>query len=221
MNIANWIANLNFEFADYSACEGCKVHAGFYWTYLTLATHVIHDVQTLLNRYATATILVTGHSLGAAMAVHCGLDLVSKVTRGNEVRVYSFGTPRVGNPAFASYAASTFPQKHEYRVTHKADPVPHLPLEAMGYLHAPHELWYNNNANTTWRNCQDSATAEDPLCSDSVPLPIGFEDHLLYLGVCTECSCTSWNNGRGSTEIHYKDPMLRRLAARGRRMFLG
>ena len=48
-------------------------------------------------------------------------------------RVYTYGQPRVGNTAFADfYMTGT---RVSWRLTHHRDPVPHLPLESMGFHH--------------------------------------------------------------------------------------
>jgi hypothetical protein len=153
-----------------------------------MAAAMLKDVQLMLTKNPGATVFVTGHSLGAAVALHAAVDIIR--TTGAHVHLYNYGEPRVGNPAFAAWAAATLTEGRQFRVTHARDPVPHLPPLDFGFIHTPHELWYDNNGNTTWRDCKDSSTAEDPTCSDSV-LPIDVEDHLLYLGICTECSCTS------------------------------
>jgi hypothetical protein len=188
-NIKNWFADLDFVKCDYPACSGCEVHAGFYDVYLSMSSEMLSDVQTLVSANPGAPILVTGHSLGAAVSMHAAVDIMQKISGVSSLQLYNFGEPRVGNPAFAAWAASVLPAGKQYRVTHEADPVPHVPPEVFGFLHAPHELWYNNDGSTSWKDCQDSATSEDDSCSDSVPIPIDIDDHLLYLGLCTECSC--------------------------------
>ena len=187
-NIKNWIADLDFTFANYPDCSGCEVHKGFYQVYLSMSTGVLSDVQALVSAHPGSPILVTGHSLGAAVSVHAAIDIMNKVSGVSSLELYNFGDPRVGNPAFAAYATTVLPQGKQFRVTHAADPVPHVPPMVFGYLHAPHELWYNNDGSSSWKDCADSASSEDKSCSDST-IPINIDDHLLYLGICTECSC--------------------------------
>lgn len=74
-----------------------------------------------------------------------------------------------------------------WRVTHNADPVPHLPLEAMGFAHPAQEIWYNEDQ-SRYTTC--SATdGEDPSCSDSVPLDIDVIDHLSYMQLDIALMC--------------------------------
>jgi hypothetical protein len=194
-NIPNWIADFNFIKMVYpdSDCPGnCEVHEGFFEVYQELAAAVLRDTQTLVRKYPGSRIIVTGHSLGAAVSVHAALDIKRKVSGVTQLEVYNFGEPRVGNPEFAAWVTTVLPDGVQYRVTHASDPVPHLPPMAFGFLHAPHELWYDNNGATSFKNCDDSATSEDSSCSDST-IPIDVSDHLLYLGICTECSCSSFD----------------------------
>ncbi|RNC58764.1 lipase, partial [Trypanosoma cruzi] len=113
-----------------------------------------------------------------------------------KVLLYTFGQPRVGNEAFANWLLASFCRGgHElYRVTHKRDVVPHLPPMFVGYLHVPHEVWYDNDGDTVHKNCTDTfgtpcsalTANEDPNCSGSI-YPTSIEDHLKYLGVCKGC----------------------------------
>ena len=188
-NIGNWIADLSFKKIPYPACSGCEVHEGFYEVWQGLRTPMMASINSLISTYPTASIFVTGHSLGAAVSIHAGVDIASNLRK--PVTVYNFGEPRVGNQAFAQWATTVLSSGEQYRVTHKADPVPHLPPMSWGYLHTPHELWYDNNGDSSYQNCTDSASAEDSKCSDST-IPIAISDHLLYLGICTECTCTGF-----------------------------
>jgi predicted lipase len=72
-------------------------------------------------------ILVTGVSLGGALAAFSTYDLVTyfKHTK-KEVTIlsYTFGQPRIGNENFAKTIDEAITI---YRVVHNSDPVPHLP----------------------------------------------------------------------------------------------
>ena len=49
---------------------------------------------------------VLGHSMGSAMATICALDLKFTLDLP-DVRVYTFGSPRVGNDIFSKFFADT------------------------------------------------------------------------------------------------------------------
>lgn len=80
--------------------------------------------------------------MGGALASFCALDLA--ITHGgNNVYLMTFGQPRVGNAAFASYFTKYVP--NTIRVTHEHDIVPHLPpyffiFPDQTYHHFPTEV---------------------------------------------------------------------------------
>lgn len=65
-----------------------------------------------LNNYK---LVITGHSLGGALAVHAATDLVYSGLRPVH-KVYTFGQPRVGNKQFDQFLKSKV--QDVYRVTH-------------------------------------------------------------------------------------------------------
>lgn len=88
-----------------------KVECGFSSLYRTpgahvpsLAESVVNEVQRLIEQYKgeTLSITVTGHSLGAALALLVGDELSNCAPDAPPVAVFSFGGPRVGNRSFAN-----------------------------------------------------------------------------------------------------------------------
>lgn len=64
----------------------------------------------------------------------------------DQVSLYTFGEPRTGNQAFASFMDEAFkatsPSTTQYfRVTHADDGIPNLPPASQGYVHAGIEYW--------------------------------------------------------------------------------
>jgi len=124
-----WIDDLDFFKTPYPPCasSGCEVHRGFYHSYLDIANATRKAVHQLLDDHKGAELYVTGHSLGAAEAELCALDMAEQVEVPHAT--YTFGCPRVGDSDhWYKYFAKMIPDNH-YRVTHYADPVPHLPPE--------------------------------------------------------------------------------------------
>jgi predicted lipase len=182
VSITNWIDDLDFfkiNFSGYGTsvvnCTGCEVHEGFYKTYMSVADEVRAGVNGYLAQYPTATIAVTGHSLGASLALHAALDLA--IDKLPVKSLYNFGQPRTGEINFSQYATSMLQDKI-FRITHHKDPVPHVPLEEMGFHHEPTEVFYNwlNNEYTV---CDSSG--EDPNCANQYYVDLNVPDHLLYL----------------------------------------
>ncbi|XP_008801786.3 phospholipase A1-Ibeta2, chloroplastic-like [Phoenix dactylifera] len=87
-----------------------KVECGFWSLYKTagdrlpsLSAAVVEEVRRLVNQYKgeELSITVTGHSLGAALAVLVADELSASIPDAPPIAVFSFGGPRVGNRAFA------------------------------------------------------------------------------------------------------------------------
>ncbi|KAI3505243.1 hypothetical protein L1887_27249 [Cichorium endivia] len=92
-----------------------KVECGFLSLYKTSGAHVpslgesvVEEIKRLIELYKgeTLSITVTGHSLGAALALLVADDLSTSVKDVPPIAVYSFGGPRVGNRGFAKRLSS-------------------------------------------------------------------------------------------------------------------
>ena len=174
-SVLNWISDIDFISTAYPYCSGCRVHQGFYKAYLTIRDPMMAAIQKLYEKYPTARKLVAGHSLGGALAVHAGVDIVRNFGPVDEF--YTFGQPRVGNQEFASYVNVLVPGSFNSRVTHNKDPVPHLPLLAMGFFHIDREVFYDSDGG--YKVC---VGGEDSSCSN-YQLNVNILDHLNYMGV--------------------------------------
>merc|ERR1711998_226051 len=150
---------------------------GFFEDWQGMAQLVSQAVRERLRQDPSLKVVLAGHGLGSPMAVLAALDFA--FVYGFPVSmVMTFGQPRLGNQAFATYYkdSSVWPT---WRITHWRDPVPHIPTANMGFYHVGHEVWYNKWS-TKYRVCQD--TMEDGLCSNALFIDVGFDDHLTYLG---------------------------------------
>jgi len=96
--LANWIANLKFARVDspFKECNNCKVHKGFLDDYNSIADELFKAVNEIRSRTGITRVLITGHSLGAALALFAAVDLVIHDGFAQPV-LYAFGLPRVGN----------------------------------------------------------------------------------------------------------------------------
>ncbi|KAF6995605.1 hypothetical protein CFC21_012074 [Triticum aestivum] len=210
-SIQNWIEDLFWKQLDfdYPGMTEAKVHSGFYSAYhnTTLRDGVINGIQKTREAYGNIPIMVTGHSMGGAMASFCALDLI--VNYGLEdVTLLTFGQPRIGNAVFASHFKKYLP--NAIRVTNAHDIVPHLPpyyqyFPQKTYHHFPREVWVHNIGLDSLvypieQICDDSG--EDPTCSRSVS-GNSVQDHIHYLGISMH------SESRGSCRIVTDDNMLR------------
>lgn len=106
------------------------VHEGFYLSYLELAPVIRNYVKTLVT--PDTTVYITGHSLGAALAILCTADLclLSAHLGITDLRLYGFAAPRVGNAAFVKMVMSllgTSSLREFHLICNDADIVPAVP----------------------------------------------------------------------------------------------
>ena len=102
--LANWIANLKFARVDspFKECHNCMVHKGFLDDYNSIAEELFRVINDIRAKTGIKRVLVTGHSLGAVLALLTAVDLVIHDGFAEPV-LYAFGLPRVGNEgAFCS-----------------------------------------------------------------------------------------------------------------------
>lgn len=132
-------------------------------------------------KHPRATILVTGHSLGAAMSSLAAIDIKNNIE--SEMIVLNFGCPRIGNEEFAAYFNSLF--SDAFRVVHHKDVYPHTPPRRFNYQQYSREVWYYTESGQEYRICNQ--TGEDKFCSNSLTIDYNTIDHETYVGVHLVC----------------------------------
>eukprot|EP00294_Goniomonas_avonlea_P009026 CAMPEP_0114552686 /NCGR_PEP_ID=MMETSP0114-20121206/7254_1 /TAXON_ID=31324 /ORGANISM="Goniomonas sp, Strain m" /LENGTH=424 /DNA_ID=CAMNT_0001737573 /DNA_START=30 /DNA_END=1304 /DNA_ORIENTATION=+ len=110
----DWQRNIDFHTVNcpLPGCKG-KFHKGFYSGCLIAKEQLVK----IVNALGLSHVVITGHSLGGAIAQIMALEAtVSDKLKANtyEVGLVTFGSPRVGNPEFATFAAAQLP--HAVRV---------------------------------------------------------------------------------------------------------
>ncbi|ORY98913.1 lipase [Syncephalastrum racemosum] len=177
-SIRNFVADFIFDKIDYPPVKGTKVHKGFYKSYMEVQKELVRTFMDEFNSHSDYKVALTGHSMGAAQALLCALDLYQRDQRlnANVLHLYTQGEPRVGDAAFAGYVLST---KFTYdRVVHERDLVPHLPPAAFGFLHAGEEFWITDKQVDVCANGIESAQ-----CSNSIVPWTNVLDHLTYFDI--------------------------------------
>ncbi|PRP79026.1 hypothetical protein PROFUN_13187 [Planoprotostelium fungivorum] len=171
------ITDLNFfptaPFHD--AIAGALVHRGFLESYEAVRDQVVAAGIELSRKYPGSDFIVTGHSLGGAIATLGAADLAISAQVKNPVQLWTFGSPRVGNAAFASYMNDKYLDE-SFRITHDLDPIPRLPPKLFGDVqHVDREFWFRNS--TDYQRC----ATEDENCNEG-QWGINIVDHGAYLG---------------------------------------
>ncbi|CAD8062043.1 unnamed protein product [Paramecium primaurelia] len=181
-DLTNWINNVKFFKQEFGDCKDCAVHLGFWETYTAISNEMINCTKTLRQKYPKSKVLITGHSLGGAIAALMAVD----VTRlGIQVdNFFTYGAPRVGNIEFATWFINYVVPKEYWRVTHYADTVVHTPPMNFYYSHLPQEVWYNEE-NTSFKICLQGLV-EDDTCSNSLWW-YSISDHTSYFNEFQEC----------------------------------
>ena len=86
------------------------------------------SLAPLLDEHPLSNILVTGHSLGSALALLGALDIKLYFNISSKMmRLYTFGQPRVGDKSFSEFVGMQFNENNYYRVVNYDDMVVHLP----------------------------------------------------------------------------------------------
>ncbi|HEY1014333.1 MAG TPA: lipase family protein [Herpetosiphonaceae bacterium] len=113
--LRDWLRSLtDSELVPWAHPAGeCLVNAGFSGAWASVRAPILARLETLLGRLdpeRDATIHLTGHSLGGALATLAAADLIEALAlsaaRRRGLSVCTFGAPAVGDQRFAEFYAS-------------------------------------------------------------------------------------------------------------------
>ena len=174
-SIQNWVSNINSVLMEYPGCDGCNVHKGWYTAEQNSIVAIISEVKALKEKYPSYGIVVTGHSLGAALSTLTSADLMQAGL--GPIRTFTFGSPRVGDQAFSDWYSSTMSDFS--RVTHHKDLVVHDPMHER-FTHVSNEFYEEDDSLPVVLN--ECSGSEDPVCSYQWTIT-SIDDHLWYMGI--------------------------------------
>jgi hypothetical protein len=101
-----------------------QAHRGFYEAFVSTKKFISDYFEAFYT--SGQTIIVTGHSLGGAIATLVA-EWIRRFPDAPDVQLYTFGSPRVGDKAFVRAAADLT----HHRLVNRDDPVPGVPLPWM------------------------------------------------------------------------------------------
>ena len=144
--IQEWINDVQFLLVICPFLAGAgHTEDGFTAMYNSLRTGDAAGSPTVVNALATlpfpqpvSSVTICGHSLGGALVTLLALDLAAN-TNFKDPTVYSYASPRTGDPSFAS----TYNQvvKNSFRIANRLDLVTKLPLPpAYDHVYELYEL---------------------------------------------------------------------------------
>jgi hypothetical protein len=150
-DLDDWIHDFDAETADYQPRPGYgQVHAGFQEVYRLVRGSLAANLATACQ--GCTQLLLTGHSLGAALAVLAAPDVRWNMPPQLEPRLITFAGPRVGLPDFVN----SFNTDIEacFRVVNLLDIVPHVP--GPPYVHVGAEIDVDSGGDWRTRHSLDA-----------------------------------------------------------------
>ncbi|KAJ4475753.1 Alpha/Beta hydrolase protein [Lentinula aciculospora] len=146
LSMANdvWIHRVALDasiFTNQKKSGEITVHYGFQNAFKQSIGVIIGEIKRTLeqHKFDIQSLIFTGHSQGAAITLLGSLKAHQVFGPSINLKVITFGLPRVGNQPFADYVDSTLGANF-YRVTDRMDPVVILPPRALGFQHPSGEI---------------------------------------------------------------------------------
>ncbi|WP_044478809.1 lipase family protein [Paenibacillus antibioticophila] len=140
----DWISDFIASQKRYPYLKGpLYTHKGFTDIYASSRNKLIASIRKLPT---SKKLYITGHSLGGALATLCALDLAAN-TSFTSIQLFTFGSPRVGDPAFSKACAQYL--SDSYRIANLFDIVPLAPPN----VYKPprqEEVYYFNHVKSRW-----------------------------------------------------------------------
>ncbi|KAL8684619.1 MAG: hypothetical protein Q9224_006231 [Gallowayella concinna] len=154
---SNWKADWDMIRVKVNFCDECKIHRGFRNSWEEIKIAVLVNMKKAVERHPDYRIVVTGHSLGGAVATLAAAELRRLSDHFlAETELYTFGSPRIANKEAAEWMSGQ--SRYSWRITNENDLVPRLPPHMLGYHHTEPEYWiYDHGEDPSrediqWRN---------------------------------------------------------------------
>lgn len=142
------------------------VSQGFHLRFKNQQRPIEYAIEKALEKYRNYSLVIVGHSLGAAWAYLNAGYLASKKSI-SIAALYTFGQPLLGNLIFVDQLAKEIGIEKIIRVVNKNDIVPHIGCIGCQQPTEPAEKWISMN--NQWVDCQgghDMKCSKGLLCNE-------------------------------------------------------
>ncbi|MEO1069758.1 MAG: lipase family protein [Cyanobacteria bacterium J06638_6] len=157
----DWINNFQLRQQVYPYGDG-NTEVRFHFGFMTAYFAVRDGLLAAMDKFTGQNVIVTGHSLGGALANIAALDIQYNLGQDNTLNfeVHTFGAPRVGNAAMVESYNGRIP--NSYRFVNGWDIVTRVPRDWQGYEHVDEQVQIGSR--WTWqvisRRFKDHAIGE-------------------------------------------------------------
>lgn len=127
----------SFKKINWNCNDKTMIHFGFYEIFLQIQMKIEQNLLNNKNQYNR--IIISGHSLGAAISSICATYITFNIT-DKPIFVYTFGKPRVGNIEYSQCVEKKFYNRF-WRIENENDIVIQLPLSAMLNINDYNHPW--------------------------------------------------------------------------------
>lgn len=155
LNLLNWVSDF------YLGKPKADVHEGF----ADAAAAVWPQIEPILRRAKDQNrpIFVTGHSLGAAIAL-VTVDMAARQFGLKDAQVYVFGSPRVGRNDFKDRYDALFGDS-TFRLVHGRDIVPTVPPSELKFRHVGRFISCVSGEKFVQSELAMAPGSDEPLCN--------------------------------------------------------
>ncbi|GJE98300.1 lipase [Phanerochaete sordida] len=155
-----------------------EAHEGFVSEHALTASTILAETKRLISSKGATQVILVGHSLGGALAELDALFLKMNLPSSIHIKGVTYGTPRVGNPAYAALFDSSVSDFE--RINNESDPIPIVPGRFLGFQHVHGEIHIVSPGDAV--SCPGDDDATDAQCTISTVPNIFDSDILDHLG---------------------------------------
>ncbi|KAL8969198.1 MAG: hypothetical protein Q9197_004475 [Variospora fuerteventurae] len=183
----NWQADWDMIRTRINFCHDCKVHRGFKHSWDEIHDAVMGNMKKAVELHPDYRIVVTGHSLGGAVATLAAGDLRRLDDHFRAAtELYTFGSPRIANKEAARWL--TDQSRFSWRITNDNDLVPRVPPRIFGYHHVLPEYWISQNGDAPGIGDIQWAAREDSSWGNEGEIIPSRSAHHHYFGNISGCN---------------------------------